>query len=120
MEITAIYNEIHTHRILQLLFTHYEITILIATRQQNRKVLKLVQIPYLTATPPQKKRKKVTAQFLQNQFLEILTIRLTLQGTNKIYNRLLVKLYLIEKGLALIFSKLILKAKANFYIYIYI
>ena len=58
MEITAIYNEIHTHRILQLLFTHYEITILIATRQQNRKVLKLVQIPYLTAAPPPKKKGK--------------------------------------------------------------
>ena len=106
----------YTHRILQLLLTHHEITILIATRQQNRKVLKLVQIPYLTAPPPQKKkRKKVTAQFLQNQFLEILTIRLTLQGTNKIYKRLLVKLDLTEKGLALIFSKLILKAKANLY-----
>ena len=39
MEITAIYNEIHTHRILQLLFTHYEITILIATSQQNIKFL---------------------------------------------------------------------------------
>ena len=58
MEITAIYNEIHTHRILQLLFTHYEITILIATRQQNRKVLKLVQIPYLTAAPPPQKKKE--------------------------------------------------------------
>ena len=110
----------YTHRILQLLLTHHEITILIATSQQNRKVLELVQIPYFTTPPKKRKKKKVTAQFLQNQFLEILTIRLTLQGTNKIYNRLLVKLYLIEKGLALIFSKLILKAKANLYIYIYI
>lgn len=47
----------YTHRILQLLLTHHEITILIATSQQNRKVLELVQIPYLT-TPPKKKKKE--------------------------------------------------------------
>lgn len=58
MEITATYNEIHTHRILQLLFTHHEITILIATSQQNRKVLELIQIPYLTPQTPNKRKKK--------------------------------------------------------------